>query len=279
MEPGWRASPRDVRLLGHVSRVRAEEEWARRILSSALDADVQIYDTGVAPSMYDLEITYSGGVKAAGEVVAAADSESIELWRVMNDDSAERWQVDGLVGGWSASLAPHARGKRVLAELPALCRRLENFRLKDIRDSPDASHEFARSLGIRSLWQGGTDFPGSIYVLVDQPSERTGGMVPETLDPLAKWLGEFLEHEDRRDVRSKLAGSGLAERHAIVFVPGLSTAPYPVMDLLLRNDAPSTGAAPDLPKEITDVWAFSSWNSGLAFHWSSAGGWMQSSKL
>lgn len=262
-----------------MSRVRAEEEWARRILSSALDADVQIHDTGVASSMYDLEITHSDGGQAAAEVVAAADSESIELWRVMNDHSTERWQVDGLVGGWTATLAPTARGKRVLAELPGFCRRLENFRLKDIRDSPDASYEFAQSLGIQSLRQGGTAFPGSIYVIVEQPSERMGGMVPQTVDPLAQWVGEFLEHDDRRDVRKKLAASGTAERHAVVFVPSLSIAPYPVMDLLIRNDAPSTGAAPLLPEEITHVWAFSSWTSGLAFHWSPTDGWTQFAKL
>lgn len=262
-----------------MSRVRAEEEWARRIIAGALKAEVDLHDTGTASGMYDLEITYADGSRAAAEVVAAADAESIALWRVMNDVSADRWQVDGLVGGWSASLVPDARGKRVLAELPGICRRLENFRLQDIRDSPDASYEFAQSLGIRSLKQAETAFPGSIYVMVEQPSERTGGMVPQTLDPLALWLVEFLEHDDRRDVRLKLVASGLAERHAVVFLPGLSIAPYPVMDLLFRNDAPSAGAAPGLPEEITDVWAFSSWTSGLAFHWSPSAGWLRHPKV
>lgn len=260
-------------------RVRAEEEWARRIISDALEAEVEVRDTGAVPSMYDLEITYTDGSKAAAEVVAAADPESISLWRAVDDDSADRWQVDGLVGGWSASLDPRARGKRILAELPDICRRLENFGLKDIRESPDASYEFAQSLGIHSLRQGGTAFPGSIYVIVEQPSERTGGMVPQTLDPLAQWIVEFLMHDDRRDVRSKLTASGLTERHAVVFVPGLSIAPYPVMDLLFRNDAPSAGAAPSLPEEITHVWAFSSWTSGLAFYWSPSRGWTQFAKL
>jgi hypothetical protein len=248
-------------------------------MSAALEAGVQIHDTGASSNMYDLEITYADGSRAAAEVVAAADPESISLWRVVNDESADRWQVDGLVGGWSATLDPDARGKRVLAELPDLCRRLENFRLKDIRDSVDSSHEFAQSLGIRRLRQGGTDFPGSIYVTVEQPPSRTGGMVPQTVDPLARWLVEFLQNDDRRDVRSKLVGSGLGERHAVVFVPGLSIAPYPVMDLLLRNDAPAEGGPALLPEEITHVWAFSGWTSGLAFHWSPSGGWMRFPKL
>lgn len=136
-----------------MTRIRAEEEWARRIISGALEAEVQIHDTGASSRMYDLEISYADGSRAAAEVVAAADPESISLWRVMNDGSADRWQVDGLVGGWSASLDPDARGRRVLAELPGICRRLENLRLKDIRESVDASFEFAQTLGIRSLRQ------------------------------------------------------------------------------------------------------------------------------
>jgi hypothetical protein len=262
-----------------VSRIRAEEEWARRIISSALDAEVEVHDTGAAASMFDLEITYADGSRAAAEVVAAADPEAISLWRTVDDDSADRWQVDELFGGWSATLDPTARGKRILAELPGICRRLENFRLKDIRDSPDASYEFAQSLGIRSLRQGGTECPGSIYVIVEQPSERTGGMVPGTVEPLAVWVAGFLADDERRDVRAKLVASGVAERHAVVFVPSLSMAPYPVMDLLFRNDAPTIGAAPSLPQEVTHVWAFSSWTSGLAFHWSPSGGWMQFPKL
>lgn len=262
-----------------MGRVRAEEEWARSIMAGALGADVHIHDTGAAAGMYDLEINYKNGSQGAGEVVAAADPESISLWRLMNDNSHERWQVEGLAGGWAVSLDPRARGKQVIEELPGICRRLENHRMNDIRESVDASYEFAQSLGIRSVRQGRTNYPGSIYVTIEQPAERTGGMVPQTGDPLAGWLVEFLADDDRRDVRTKLARSGLANRHAVVFVPSLSIAPYPVMDLLFRSDAPPPEVAPRLPNEITHVWAFSAWSSGVAFHWSPSGGWMQFPKL
>ena len=71
----------------------------------------RFHDTGASASMYGLEISYSDGSRAAAEVVAAADPASISLWRLMNDASHDRWQVDGLVGGWSVSLDPEARGK------------------------------------------------------------------------------------------------------------------------------------------------------------------------
>jgi hypothetical protein len=257
---------------------RAEEEWARRIIAASLDAEVEVHDTGAEPAMYDLHITHRNGDNAAAEVVAAADPESIELWRLMNDRE-DRWQVDGIVGGWNVALDPSARGKRIIAELPGMCRRLENQRLQDIRDSADALYEFAESLGIRSLRQLDTDYPGTIYVTIEQPAERTGGMVPQTGEPLALWLAEYLEGEDREDVRTKLVKSGLTERHAVVFVPSLSIAPYPVMDLLFRDDPPLPEAAPVLPKEISHVWSFSAWSSGVAFHWDPARGWTGFSKF
>ena len=134
-------------------------------------------------------------------------------------------------------------------------------------------------MGIRSVRQLPTDFPGSIYVMIDLPSERTGGMVPHNGDPLAEWLGEFLSGDELGDVRGKLDRSGLAERHAVVFVPGLSIAPFPVVDLLFGSDAPHPEVAPSLPEEITHVWAFSSWTSGQAFHWSPSNGWTAFAKF
>lgn len=260
-------------------RARAEEEWARRILSRALQADVDIHDTGTASSMYDLEITYTGGSRAAAEVVAAADADSISLWRLVNDRSDRRWQVEGLVGGWSVSLDPRARGKRVLAELPDTLRRLESHGVNDIRNAFDASFEYVQTFGVRDARQFPTDFPGSIYVMIDGPLERMGGMVPETGNPLGRWIGNFLSEEGRQDVRTKLAASMLPERHAVVFVPSFTVAPFQVIDLLIRDEAPLPEDRPSLPEEITHVWAFSSWNSGVAFHWSPSAGWIQHPKL
>lgn len=262
-----------------MTRMRAEEEWARSILSRALNARVEIHDTGERESMYDLQILYPDGSAAAGEVVAAADGDSITLWRLMNDDRADRWQVADLVGGWGVGLDPRARAKRVRSELPALLLEFERQGVRDLRDAPTSARERARRLGVGHAHQGGTDFPGSIYITVELPTERSGGMAPTTGDPLATWLGEYLHGDDQADVLRKLEASGTGERHAVVFVPSFPVATFPVIDLLMREGSPLPLRDPDLPKEISHVWAFSSWSSGDAFHWSPLKRWQRFSKF
>lgn len=65
-----------------------------------------------------------------------------------------------------------------------------------------------------------TDYPGSIYITLELPDDRTGGMVADTADAVAIWVDEFLRHPDQRDVLAKLTRSGAVERHAFVIVPG-----------------------------------------------------------
>jgi hypothetical protein len=68
------------------------------------------------------------GTAGAVEIVAAADADSIELWKLINGrGEGERWLVNGLQGGWLVTLDPSARAKRLLRkELPALLSELEN---------------------------------------------------------------------------------------------------------------------------------------------------------
>jgi hypothetical protein len=122
-------------------------------------------------------------------------------------------------------------------------------------------------LGVVGAEQSGTDFPGSIYVTLDLPAKRSGGMVAITGDPLAQWISSFLKDGGRRDVRQKLARSGADERHAFVVMPGFTTAPFIVTDLLMRDGASLPVEYPELPGEVTDVWAVSTWSSGDGFRW------------
>lgn len=262
-----------------MTRMRPEEEWARSLLANALKADVVIHDTGSRSSMYDLHIQYRDGREAAAEVVAAADADAITLWRLMNDDRDERWQVPDLKGGWGVGLFLRARAKRVYAELPRLLKRLENSGIGDLRFAGDEEIGFANQLGVGHAVQSPTAFPGSIYVTLDLPSERSGGMAAESIGPLVEWIGGFLSSGGLADVRRKLAASVASERHAVVFVPSFTTAPFPVMDVLWRDDVALIEDAPILPVEVTDVWAFSSWEAGRAFHWGPSVGWESFKKL
>jgi hypothetical protein len=229
--------------------------------------------------MYDLDILHPDREPAALEVTAAADAQSIELWNLMKPVEG-RWQVPTLVGGWAVELHPTARAKRLWVELPALLQRLEEADVRSLRPKQENGvlADLADGLGVVGLFQGGTDYPGSIYPNVDLGPERTGGMVNTSGDPLAVWLGEFLAAPDQSDVGSKLGRSGKSETHAFVLVPGLPTAPFSVIDQLIRDDAPLPVVDPKLPLGVTDVWAASSWSTGCGFRWSVATGWLRFDK-
>ena len=246
----------------------------------SLDVPVAQHDEGSKPGMHDLDVLYPDRPAAAVEVTAAADGESIALWKLMNGRS-ERWQVNELAGGWRVSVMPAARAKRLRKELPTLLLRLEQTGIRELHVGEGGAglvEETAYELGVVKASQGGTEFPGSIYISLDLPPERTGGWVADTGNALAEWLGTFLGEPRQEDVRRKLARSGAAETHAFVLVPALSLAPFTVIDLLIRDDAPLPMIDPRLPIEVTDVWAVSSWSSGVGFRWSQTGGWWRFDK-
>ncbi len=259
-----------------MSNVRDEEEWAARCIRAALGrVEVRRNDDGSEAGMFDLRIVYPDRPFGAVEVTAAADAESTELWNITNGRRG-RWQVDQLAGGWFVSLVPSARAKRVLAELPRLLSELERRGIR--RLEADAWHGgrlegWAQALGVSRAGQGDTDFPGSVYLTIELPSERSGGFVGDSGDPLARWVGEWLRGPRQRDNLEKLLHSGATECHVFVILPGFSLAPFEVADLLWRDDAPLPTAEPDLPDAVTHVWAVSTWNAGAGMRWSSGRGW------
>jgi hypothetical protein len=233
---------------GIVARISSEEA-ARRCISASLGGvQVDHHDDGSEPRMHDLEIVYSDRAPGAVEVTAAADADSIELWNLIT--TGGRRQIPGLTGGWFASLSPRARGQRVLSELPALLKQLEQTGMRDLdlnRASLGTLEKAASALGITRLAQGGTNYLGSIYFTIDLPSERSGGLVDETGDTLASWLSEWLEDPDQVPNLEKLARSGAEERHLFVILPGFAVASFAVVDLLMRSDAPLPRIAPRPP--------------------------------
>lgn len=224
--------------------------------------------------MHDLEIIYPLGPRAAVEVTAAAYSEAIELWNLMNGKG--RWLDESLVGGWIVSLFPSARANRIRKELPTLLRELERLGIRQLPPRWHASaslQDVATALGVINAVQSGTDYPGSIYVTLELPSEQVGGFVPTSGTPLVTWLEAFLLEQRCADLLSKLSRSEAEERHAFIFVPGFSGAPFEVSDLLMRPDAPVPDNPPRLPPEITHVWIAGTWDTGNGFRWSPRRGW------
>lgn len=249
------------------------------MIERALGVPVVQHDDGSRSGMHDLDIVFPDGQYGAVEATAAADAASIELWNLMNGGG--RWIEDSLAGGWMVSVHPHARACRLRQELPHLLGRLERLGVAELRTRRrgDGLEDVARDLGIANAGQSATGFPGSIYITLQLPTERMGGFAADTGDALAEWLGEFLVQPGQHDVLAKLANSGADERHALVFFPGFTTAPFSVSDLLMRSDAPLPLVSPVLPAEVSHVWAVSLWASGDGMRWSAEGGWARFTKL
>jgi hypothetical protein len=224
--------------------------------------------------MHDLNIVYPDRPHGAMEVTAAGDPEMISFGRNVPPG---RWQESSLAGGWGVNVVPASRVKDLRTQLPPLLRELESRGISSYhaeRTPGVPGERDFRRLGVVHAFQGGTDYPGSIYLMPELPVERSGGYVPSTGDPLAKWLGEFLNAPERNDVRQKLSDSGAVETHAFVLVPGLvADAPFAVLDLVITDAAPPPTVAPDLPNEITDVWAASPGSTGTIFRWAPESGW------
>lgn len=262
-----------------VPGLRGEELWVKAVVEAHLGVPVDQHDDGSRPSMHDLDVRLDGGRTAALEVTAAADGESIELWNLLNGSSG-RWIIPGLRGGWMVSVSPLTRAKRIRAELPTLLGQLEERGVGQYstswRTPVDPLEVALTDLGVLDAGQGATDYPGSVYMTIERSPERTGGGVPGTGEPLSQWVGHFLHASEQRDVLAKLRRAvGAAERHAFVIVPGFSTAPFPVTDLLWRSDGPVPVSPPELPEPVTHAWVMSTWSIGRGLRWDPEVGWQQ----
>lgn len=174
-----------------MTRDRWEERLAARCIANELRVDVDEHDDGSAPSMYDLSIRYADRAPGAVEVTAAADPDSIALGRFVYD--GERWIEPDIAGGWGAGLDPTARWKDVRAKLPEVLAAMEEQGIRGARPEvwwePGPYDDVLRELGVVHLFQSdGTDYPGSIYLTIDQGLERTAGVVPTDGRPLLEWL-------------------------------------------------------------------------------------------
>ncbi len=262
-----------------MTELRGEEKVVAATIMTTLGLKVEQHDDGTQPGMHDLNIISMDGSPAAVEVTFAYDPDSKELWKLVNG-RGERWTVEDLQGGWMLTLKPTARAKRLRTELPAFLGELEGQGVTEIPgqrrrlEVPESIEGRARSLGIVTGNQSGTNFPGSIYCTIERLGDRAGGAVDSTGSAVPGWVRDFLLDPNQSDVLGKLARSGASERHAFILVPALTSAPFGVVDMLWRDedDAVPT-AAPDLPDQVTHVWLMAFWNIGSGLRWSHDGGW------
>jgi hypothetical protein len=221
--------------------------------------------------MHDLEIVYPGRPPAAVEVTAAADAQLIELWNVINGRE-ERLIYDDLQGGWLAVLMRSARARDVLQRLPILLRELERrgVRRVDPQTPPSTQDEAdVAALGIESIAQSSTDFPGSVYFTVGGHTT----FVPRVGNAVAEWLTDFLSGDQQRSNPEKLLRSGAEERHMFVLLPGFDDAPPEVSALLMEDPPPLPEIPPTMPSEVTHAWVCTLWDVGQGLRLDPDEGW------
>lgn len=259
------------------------EEWARQMIEVELGLSVRQYDDGSLNGMHDLTIAYPDRLFGAVEVTRAMDGSVAALWKLLDRSVDGRWIVPELAGGWTVSLHPTARWKRLRDELPRLLASLEAMRRRSLDteyDDPSDVHvRCANALGVVRADQNDTSYAGSIYPVVELGSDRSGGVVAPAADAPAEWIGRFLREPQQADVLSKLARSGASSRHAFVVVAGLGEPTFQVFDPLTRTDVQTPTAPPDLPVEVTHVWLTTTWNGGRGLRWDPLAGWLWFDRL
>lgn len=258
---------------------RGEEVWAEAMVRAHLGLEVKHHDDGSEDGMYDLRIILPDDSHAAAEVTSCADPDSIETWKLMNGDD-EVWVFPELRGGWFVTVHPSARVQKLKKQLPMFLGRFERAGITQAGSwrTPEWVESSCENLGVTTAHQSGTDRPGSVYLTIELPSERSGGAVPSHGDSIAEWIGTFLYEPRQQDVLDKLHRSGTAQRHAFVFLPSFTLAPWPVPYLLMSDSVPLPRIAPGLPPEVTHIWVTGKWNTATGVRWSPESGWEHFSK-
>ncbi|MEV4483635.1 hypothetical protein [Micromonospora coxensis] len=265
-----------------MTSLRGEERWVKACIEAALPGvEAKQHDDNSRDSMHDLDLIRTGERFGAVEVTAAADGESIALWKLMNRPG-ERWIEPDLMGGWMVTLLPSAPRKGLRSRLPIMLSELERCGVRDVRRyrcSTGGSAAMLAQLGVVAAHQGETDYPGSIYITIELPLERSGGWVADNGDALAEWVSRWVLESHEADNLRKLEGSGASERHLFVILPSFTTAPFAAAELLMREGAPLPTVPPTLPLAVTHLWVMSTWSAANGFRWSPDDGWSRFSKF
>lgn len=245
---------------------------------------VTVHDDQSRDRMHDLDLIRGREVFGACEVTAAADQALIELWNVANGTDRPTWTDPILAGGWYVVLDPAARLKRLREGLPPLLRRLEDLNVREVyvdeyrgrMQSPFNAE--VEALRVVSARRSGTSVPGSIYLTVELPSERSGGVVPDTGDALATWVSGWLGEPEQHHNVEKVLAAGRQEAHLFVILPGFTPAPFEAVDVLMRDGGPLPTVPPSLPAGITHLWLVGTWSTGDVFRWDGSR-WLRSQKV
>lgn len=230
-------------VVGQPSTKHGDELLARILLDTTLGAQVTHHDDGTARSMYDLEIRYHDGSRAAAEVVSTRDRVAVQ----QEIEASRRGftAVPGLLLRWFVTMHPGARVRRVWSHIPAVLAGLERcgvYRLA--HRSPALRQSGLADLGVTGCWstRSTPERPPGFLLLPDSRCERGGEG-----DDIVRRCEQFLATVP--DVTSKLVASGLPERHVVVVVTVDWVGPFGGIQV-----GPLPTISPTLPEGIERLW-------------------------
>jgi hypothetical protein len=234
-----------------------DELYATAVLAAALGAVVTPHDDGSRQSMFDLVITYPGGRKACAEVVSTRNRQTMAQAHAVNKLGYTKHQ--DLTRMWMVRFVEGARLKVILPDLPGLLAQFEQDRIDNVGYGDDeAVVAQLRALQLSSVWsyEPTEKHPPGFYLY----PAATGAWVGDG-DSIVRECDAFLTATP--DVASKLALSGMTERHAVVLV---------TVDWLGPLSAIESGAmpkiAPILPDGVDCLWLVAlEGSSNRAIYW------------
>ncbi len=228
------------------------EDKAKNIVANELGMPVEVHDDGSESGMYDLIIGSVSAPEYAIECVAAVDPEAIKTWNIgpakgpMKIKSSSDWYISIKKSANIKSL------KRNITDVIVECESLglTGFTIVDWylrRFNPEIFKKL-NDLGITSIHMVRKRGRGDVHLTMG----GRGGVVSQSGDDVACWIGTFLSRNDKADVLKKLRKSNAKEKHA--FIPIVhGGAPWSVESFFF-GEMRLPGKAPQLPEPITGAW-------------------------
>jgi hypothetical protein len=236
------------------------EEWAKRILEKELRRDVILYDDNSLPGMCDLCIGSAESPEMAIECVGAVDKELTETWNVGPARDPLRLST---MGDWEVVITKDARVNKIKQRVERILLNMEDRGIYNVcanhslKPYDEELFNELKSLGITHAYCFRRAGTGEVHLGMRGISgtvDNKGAAVP-------RWISEFLNSPDQKDVLSKLDKSGASECHVFVSVV-FGGAPWAVQSYLSGNLEHLPVAKPKFPPPVTGVWIASLLGSG-----------------
>ncbi|MBM0259599.1 hypothetical protein JNW89_25705 [Micromonospora sp. 4G55] len=251
------------------------ELTAARVVARLTGERVVVQDDNSDRGMVDIRIDYRGRPPGYVEVVMDIDPGYSAMASFVRGQRAV--PVPDLGRVWFVTVSPRARIQRLIRDLPAKLRLLQQAEALFEYVTGQQQLEKHQSRQVRDLAALG------IVQLASRPArdgeegrvllfgQGTGGAAEQDWTAFHGWLRDYLHDENRADVRRKLRATNADERH--VFVGMSFSTPWLAYHALSEDYNGLPERPPELPGEITHLWVYA-YPTGRCLAWFPDKGWV-----